>query len=424
MATAAATSPKIAPRVECASQTAEENFQIAAKKLGLEPEMQTLLRTPMREMIVEVPLRMDDSRMQVFPCVRVQHNGVRGPVMGGVRFHPSANIEATRALAEVTTWKNAVVAIPFGGAGGGILGDPAQLSDSERERLTRQFTSRIHVMLGAYCDVTMPDINSTAREMNWILEEYCRAHGYAPAAVTGKPLDKGGSPGREEASARGIAIMLREAGQSAQLSLDDLRVAIQGHGSELGYVGSAIEALGCKLIAISDSQTGVFSQKGIQGSDVKRHLANGLSLNGFRSMKAITSSEILECDCDVLVLCGVDTVLTASNAPRVRAKLLIEGADLAITPAADRLLENRGITVIPDLLANAGGVTASYFEWAQNLQQVVWTEEHANRQLEVFLTRAYQNVAKRAKKNAVSPRTAAYSLGIERVARSERLRAG
>ena len=423
MATAVAATPKVAPQVESASQTAKENFLIAAKKLGLEPEMQTVLRTPMREMVVEVPLRMDDGHMQIFSCVRVQHNGVRGPVMGGMRFHPTANIELARALAEVTTWKNAVVAIPFGGASSVVQCDPAQLSDSERQQLTRQFTSRIHVMLGAYCDVTMPDLNSSSREMNWILEEYCRAHGYAPAAVTGKPLDRGGSPGWEEASARSIAIMLRETAQSAQLSLDGVRVAIHGFASTDLHLLAELEALGAKLVAISDSETGIFSQKGIRARDINRHLANGSLPGAFRSAKAITNSEILECDCDVLVLCGVDTVLTAGNAARVKARLVIEGADLGITPAADRILEDRGITVIPDLLANAGSVTASYFEWAQNLQQVVWTEEHANRQLDVFLTRAYQNVINRAKEDEVSLRTAAYSVGIERVARSEKLRA-
>jgi glutamate dehydrogenase (NAD(P)+) len=423
MATAVAATPAVAPRVECASQTAKENFEIAARKLSLEPEMQTLLRTPMREMIVEIPLRMDDGSMRVFSCARVQHNGVRGPVMGGMRFHPSADIEVTRALAEVTTWKTAVVAIPFGGASGGIGCEPARLSDSELERLTRQFTSRIHVMLGAYCDVSMPDVNSSWREMNWILEEYCRVHGHVAASVTGKPVEKGGSPGREHASSRGIALMLREAARTAQLPQEGLRVALQGYGSAVVQLAAEIDALGSKLIAVSDSQSGIFSHREIQATDIKRHLAKRRTSNGFRSTKAITNPEILECDCDVLVLCGLDTALTASNAARVRARLVIEAADLAITPEADRILEERGVTVVPDLLANAGGVTVSYFEWAQNLQQIVWTEEHVNRQLEVFLTRAYQNVIKRAKKDRVSLRTAAYSLGIERVARSERLRA-
>lgn len=421
MATAAA-SPKVAPLVECASQTAKENFEIAAEKLGLALEMQTVLRTPMREMVVEVPLRMDDGRVEVFSCVRVQHNGVRGPLMGGMRIHPAADIEVARALAELTTWKNAVVAIPFGGASGGIQCDPSQLSDSERERLTRQFTSRIHVMLGAYCDVTMPEVNSTEREMNWIFEEYCRARGYAPAAVTGKPIENGGSPGRPRASAHSVAIMLREFAQSNELSLRDLRVAVYGFEVDVHLLAD-LQALGAKVIAVADSHSGVLSSKGIKTSDVKKHIANQGSLSGLKAGKAVSDLDVLQCDCDVLVLCGVDTVLKARNAARVNAKLVIEGADLAITPAADRILEDGGITVIPDLLANAGGVTASYFEWAQNLQQVVWTEEHADRQLEVFLTRAYQNVVNRAKRDGVSLRSAAYSLGIERVARSEKLRA-
>src|SRR5437762_2698575 len=413
MATAVAASRAVSPRIESASQTAKDNFQIAAKKLCLEPEMQTLLRTPMREMTVEVPVRMEDGSMRVFSCARVQHNGVRGPGMGGMRYHPAADIELTRAMAEITTWKNAVVAIPFGGASGGIRCEPTRLSDAELERLTRQFTSRIHVILGAYCDVSMPDVSSSAREMNWIAEEYCRIHGYAPAAVTGKPLDRAGSPGREQASSHGVAIMLREAARAAELSLDGFRVAIQGYGNVVTQLAAEIEALGCKLIAISDSQSG------ISHNEIKNQSAKRRSSNGTRSGNAIDNLEILACECDVLVLCGLETTLTSSNAARVRAKLVLEASDLAITPEADHILEARGISVIPDLLANAGGVTASYFEWAQNLQQIVWTEEHVNRQLEVFLTRAYQNVVKRAKKDDVSLRTAAYSLGIERVARSE-----
>jgi glutamate dehydrogenase (NAD(P)+) len=216
--------------------------------------------------------------------------------------------------------------------------------------------------------------------------------------------------------------MLREAAQTNELSLRDLRVAVYGLAVDV-HLLAELEALGAKVIAVADSQTAVFSPKGIKASDVKKHLAQQGSLSGVKSGKAVRDSDVLQCECDVLVLCGVDTVLKARNAARVNAKLVIEGADLAITPAADRILEDRGITVIPDLLANAGGVTASYFEWAENLQQVVWTEEHANRQLEVFLTRAYQNVIKRAKEGDVSLRTAAYSLGIERVARSEKLRA-
>jgi len=268
----------------------------------------------------------------------------------------------------------------------------------------------------------MPDLNSTAREMNWILEEYCRARGYAPAAVTGKPIEKGGSPGRPQASARSVVIMLREAAQTKELSLRDLRVAVYGFAVDL-HLLAELETFGAKVIAVADLQSGAFSPKGIKTSDVKKHVAKQGSLSGLKAGKAVRDSDVLQCDCDVLVLCGVDTVMKARHAARVNAKLVIEGADLAITPVADRILEDRGITVIPDLLANAGGVTASYFEWAQNLQQVVWTEEHANRQLDVFLTRAYQNVVKRAKKDEVSLRTAAYSLGIERVARSERLRA-
>jgi len=362
--------------------------------------------------------------MQLFSGARVQHNNVRGPVMGGVRFHPQANLELMRALAQTTTWKNAVVAIPFGGANGGVCCDPACLSEKELERLTRAFVSRIHVVLGQYRDVSMPDVNSNARVIKWMSDEYSTMHGYSPATITGKPLDSAGSPGREAASGRGVALMLCEVARNAGLSSKGLRVAIQGFGNVGAHAAAQIEALGCKIVAVSDiTGDGIYSQKGIEIHSLKKHVAKHGEVSGLRGTRPITSVELLECDCDVLVLCAMETVLTMGNAQKIHATLVVEGADLAITPAADQILENRGITVVPDLLANSGGVTASYFEWAQNLQQVLWTEEHVNRQLDVFLHRAYQSVEKRAKNDRVSLRTAAYSLAIERVARSERLRA-
>jgi glutamate dehydrogenase (NAD(P)+) len=421
MASAAAV-PSIRVR-ESARETVLTNFEIAARRLGLDDYMRTVLLTPMREIAVEIPLQMDDGRIHVLKGARVQHNGVRGPVMGGLRFSPSASVELMGAFAEITTWKNAVVAIPFGGAHGGVLCDPTELSPTERERLTRQFISRIHVMLGPYRDVTMPDRNTNAQVMEWAFDEYCSIHGFTAGCVTGKPADLGGSPASEQAPGRGIAVVFRQIASFLGLSMRGLRIAIHGFDRIGVHAAAMLDAMGGRIIAISDVHAAIRSRFGLDLKELEQHVQEHGTVSGFPGTDPLSPSELLECDCDVLVLSTDETTLTACNASRVRAKCVVEGADLAITPAADCILEGRGVTIIPDLLANAGGVTASYFEWAQNLQRDFWDEESSNRQLEIFLDRACQTVAQRARRNHVSLRMAAYSLGIERVARCERLRA-
>ena len=398
------------------------NFLIAARRLGLGADIQTLLSTPFREVHVEVPVRMDDGKLKVFTGYRVQHNGVRGPAKGGLRFHPSVHIDEIRALAAAMTWKTAVVNIPFGGAKGGVTCDPSQMSLAELERLTRRFTSRIHLLLGPYRDIPAPDVNTNSQVMMWVFDEYSKSHGYTPACVTGKPLEMGGSLGREQATGRGISFMVREAASDLGMGLKGLRIAVQGFGNVGANAVALIAALGCKIVAVSDVRGGIYAARGINPQDLRAHVAAAGSVAGFAGADRISNEELLQCDCDVLVPAALECVLHSGNAGRVRAKLIVEGANLPTTPSADAIFEQRGITVVPDILANAGGVTCSYFEWAQNLQQVMWTEERVNHDLEEIMLRAYREVRDRGKKERISLRAAAYCIAVERVARVEKLR--
>lgn len=413
---------KPAVAVETAIQVTRENFLKAARILGLNEDMQILLSTPYREVRVEVPVRMDDGRLKVFTGYRVQHSGVRGPAKGGIRYHPTVEIDEVRALAAAMTWKTAVVNIPFGGAKGGVACDPGQMSQGELERLTRRFTSRIHLMLGPYRDVPAPDVNTNAQVMMWIFDEYSKAHGYTPACVTGKPLEMGGSLGREQATGRGMSLMVREGAGDAGFDLAGLRIAIQGFGNVGSNAAQLIAALGCKVVAVSDVRGGAYKSEGLNIEQLKAHVKATGTVAGFAGARKISNDDLLECECDVLVPAALECVLHAGNAARVKARLIVEGANLPTTPSADGIFERKGVTVVPDILANAGGVTCSYFEWAQNLQQVSWDEERVNHDLEQIMIRAYQEVVTRAREKNLSLRTAAYCIAVERVARLEKLR--
>jgi len=407
---------------ESAIEITRGNFRIAAQRLGLDQDMQTLLSTPYREVRVEVPVRMDDGKLKVFVGYRVQHSGVRGPAKGGIRYHPNVDIDEVRALAEAMTWKTAVVNVPFGGAKGGVTCDPSQMSQRELEKLTRRFTSRIHLILGPYRDVPAPDVNTNAQVMTWLFDEYSSAHGYTPACVTGKPVDLGGSLGREQATGRGVSFMVREAAKDLGLDLGKLRVCVQGFGNVGSNAALLIAELGCRIVGASDVKGGIYSAQGLSVKDVLAHMKKTGSVVGFPGGGSLTNEELLEADCDVLVPAALECVLHAGNAPRVKAKLIVEGANLPTTPSADDILYKRGVVVVPDILANAGGVTCSYFEWAQNLQQVFWEEAHVNTELEKIMVKAYRTVADRARAEQVQMRTAAYCVAVERVARAEKLR--
>lgn len=417
----AATAPAVRA-TESPIDVSRINFHLAAAHLKLDSEMQTLLSTPFRELKVELPIRMDDGTLKVFVGYRVQHNGVRGPAKGGVRYHPAVDIDEIRALAAAMTWKTAVVNIPFGGAKGGIQCDPATMSQGELERLTRRYVSRIHMLLGPYRDIPAPDVNTNPQTMAWIFDQYSSANGYTPACVTGKPVEMGGSLGREQATGRGVAFMVREAAKDAGLKMNGLRIAVQGFGNVGSNAAAILHEMGCRIVAVSDIKGGILSAKGIDIAKLREHVKTTGSVVGMTDTQPVSNASVLEADCDVLVPAALECVLNAANAPRVRASIIVEGANLPTTPSADAAFEKRGVRVVPDVLANAGGVTCSYFEWAQNLQQAMWDEDHVNRELEKTMTKAYKSVTERASRDGISLRVAAYSIAIERVARSERLR--
>ncbi|MFQ5926886.1 MAG: Glu/Leu/Phe/Val dehydrogenase [Terriglobia bacterium] len=400
----------------------DRNFALAADRLGLAKEMRTLLKVPFREVRVEVPVKMDDGSLQVFIGYRIQHSGVRGPAKGGLRYHPAVELDEMRALAEAMTWKTALVNIPFGGAKGGIACDPLTLSSDEVERITRKFIARIHLLLGPYRDIPAPDVNTNAQVMSWIFDEYSSRYGYSPACVTGKPVELGGSLGREQATGRGVMMILGELLKDLGQPFSGLRVAIQGFGNVGSNAAQFLAEQGCTIIAVSDVKGGLYQKNGLPISDLVAYVRTHKFVGGFPGAEAISNENLLELDCDVLIPAALECVLTARNAPRLKARMVVEAANLPTTPAADEILNQKGVVVVPDILANSGGVTVSYFEWVQNLQQIFWEEARVNDDLYKLLARAYRQVATLAQRAKIPLKTAAYQLALDRVARAEQLR--
>jgi glutamate dehydrogenase (NAD(P)+) len=398
------------------------NFQLAADRLGLDAEMRTLLTTPFRELRVEVPVRLDDGSLKVFLGYRIQHNGVRGPAKGGIRFHPMVTVDEVRALAEAMTWKTAIVNIPFGGAKGGVVCDPRAMSQRELERLTRKFTSRIHVILGPYRDIPAPDMNTNAQVMTWIFDEYSSHYGYTPACVTGKPVELGGSLGREAATGTGVVILIREMMKELGRPLEGATVVLQGFGNVGSHAAQALARAGVKIIAIGDFHGAIFSERGINIDNLFQHRNATGRIQGFPDTQPLSNEDLLELPCDILIPAALECVIHKENAGRIRAKLIAEAANLPTTPEADEILEDKGVLILPDVLANAGGVTVSYFEWTQNLQQHFWEEERVNSEMERILKKAFRGVVDRARSEKTRFRTAAYCIAVERVARAEKLR--
>jgi glutamate dehydrogenase (NAD(P)+) len=419
----AATTPMGGTLVE---QTARHNFSLAAQRLGLSADQRLLLRTPFRELKVSVPVQMDDGSLRVFTGYRIQHSGARGPAKGGIRFHPAVDAGEMQALAEIMTWKTALVDIPFGGAKGGIACDPTQLSAGELERLTRRYVSRIHRFIGPFRDIPAPDVNTNAQVMAWILDEYSSRHGYSPASVTSKPIELGGIRGRAAATGTGVGMVLAEHMKTRGRSLSGLRVAIQGFGNVGSNAAAFIEQHGGEIIAVGDVNGAILSggSRPLRVHDLIEHVRLTGSVVGFPGAVAIDNEELIALPCDVLIPAALENALTQDNARDVRASVIVEGANLPTTAAADRILRDRRIKVIPDLLANAGGVIVSYFEWTQNLQQTRWPLDKVNRQLSTYLTRAYSAVSKVAEGRDMSLREAAWLIAIDRVARAESLRGG
>jgi glutamate dehydrogenase (NAD(P)+) len=421
-AAAAAPPPPAELPVRSSYDEVVEAFETTADLLGLEEEVRLLLRKPYRELHVEVPVRMDDGSVRVFAGYRVQHCGARGPYKGGVRYHPEAHLDEVRTLAALMTWKCALVDLPFGGAKGGVQCDPRSLSTTELNRLTRRYTQNIGHLIGVNRDVPAPDMGTNAQTMAWMMDAFGQVHGYTPGIVTGKPVALGGSLGREAATGRGVVIVLEELCRELGRAPEGVALVVQGYGNVGSWAARLAARAGYRVIAVSDISGGTYRAEGLDIAALDRHCADGGSCADFSGGDALGNEELLRLPCDVLVPAAMGDVITLSNCDSVRAPVIIEGANHPISAEADAALAGRGTLVLPDILANAGGVIVSYFEWTQNVQQFRWTEEHVNQQLTATLTGAYRAVRSLAAERSVSLRQAAYLIAVERVAEAIRLR--
>ena len=398
-------------------------FDEAAERLGLSQPLRAILRKPTRELTVNFPVRMDNGDVEMFTGYRVQHNIGRGPAKGGIRFSPEVSLDEVRALAMWMTWKCAVVGIPFGGAKGGVICDPRKLSNAELERLTRRYATEISILIGPNSDIPAPDMNTNPQIMAWIMDTFSMHSGYSvPAVITGKPLAIGGSEGRLEATARGVQVVTREAMHHLGMKLDASSVVIQGFGNVGSISARLLRELGCRIVGLSDISGGGYNANGINVSRALRYSREHGSLRGLPETEAVTNAELLELPCDVLVPAALENQLTGRNAPRVKARLIVEAANGPTTPDADRVFADRGITVVPDILANAGGVTVSYFEWVQDLQRFFWAEDEINHRLESIMTRAFHAVQHKAEEQGTNLRMGAYLLSVARVAEATEIR--
>ena len=395
----------------------------AADRLGLEPGLRALLRSCMRELTVNFPVRMDDGQVRMFTGYRVHHNLVRGPGKGGIRYHPGVDLEDVRGLAMLMTWKCALVNIPFGGAKGGVVCDPRSLSPGELERLTRRYATELSVLIGPEADIPAPDVGTTPQIMAWILDTYSMHRGHlVPGVVTGKPVDVWGTKGRVEATGDGCAIAVELAAAHRGLGLDGLEVVVQGFGNVGSVAARDLARRGARIVGVSDSCGGVYNPKGLDVELISQMKATGAPVTDFREGDRVTNEELLELPCAILIPSALEGQIHLGNAGRVKARIVIEGANAPTTSEADAILEERGVLVVPDILANAGGVVASYFEWVQNLGYVFWEESEVRQRLGRVLERAFRETMEVAQEHRASLRLAAYLLAVRRVADAIRLR--
>ncbi len=405
-------------------ETAKQQIDIVADLIGINDGTREVLKHPKRELTVNFPVRMDDGSYRVFTGHRVQYNMARGPCKGGIRYHPQVSLDEVRALAAWMTWKCAVVNIPYGGAKGGVICDPKHMSKGELERLTRRYTSEISSIIGPEMDIPAPDVYTDSQTMSWIMDTYSMQKGYSvPGVVTGKPLSLGGSEGRGEATGRGCAYVIRESAKDLGLRVKNGTVAIQGFGNA-GSVAANIlaEEQGAKIVAVSDSKGGIYKADGFNPRAVEEHKRKTGSVVGFPGAKAISNEEVLETQADILIPAALENQITKKNADKIRAKIVAEAANGPTLPEADTVLFQKKITVLPDILANAGGVTVSYFEWAQDIQGFFWPLAEVNNRLERVMVQSYNDVHKVATERKVHNRTAAYVLAIQRVVDAIRIR--
>ncbi|MBI1801578.1 MAG: Glu/Leu/Phe/Val dehydrogenase [Chloroflexi bacterium] len=402
---------------------AVEQFDKAVKYLDISPWTAEVMRHPHRELTVYFPVEMEDGRLEVFTGYRVHHSTILGPTKGGIRYHPAVNLNEVRALAMWMTWKCAVAGLPYGGAKGGVIVDPKQLSLRELERLTRRYATEISVLMSPLGDIPAPDVNTNPQVMAWIMDTYSMHRGYSVlGVVTGKPIEVGGSLGRFDATGRGVMFTARESLQKLGMKPSQTTAVVQGFGNVGSVSALLLHELGCKIIGVSDVSGGFYNPDGLNPNELLKHWRIHSVLAGYPKAEKITNAELLELKCDLLVPAAMENQLTADNAGRVNARLIVEGANGPTTPEADEVFRQRDILVVPDVLANAGGVIVSYFEWVQGLQSFFWDEQEINRRLERLMVTNFERVWAVAQAKQVDMRTAAYILAIERVARAAELR--
>ena len=398
-------------------------FDHAAQLLQLDPDLYKVLRVPNREITIYIPVFMDDGRIEVFTGFRVQHNFARGPAKGGIRYAPDVTIDEVRALAAWMTWKCAVVNIPFGGAKGGVICDPSQMSRGELERMTRRYTAELIDFIGPERDVPAPDLNTNEQTMAWVMDTYSmHARHTVTAVVTGKPIELSGSQGRREATGRGLLFVIDEAVKKLGMKRENTRVVIQGSGNVGGTAARLMSETGYKVVAISDIHGGIYNPKGLDIPDVMSYMASHKTFERYQKAEPVSNHELLEIDCEVLLPAATENQITSHNAHRIKCKILAEGANGPTTAAADDILESKGVFVIPDILANAGGVTCSYFEWVQDRMGYFWKEEMVNERLKDIMVASFNDVVKYAENHSVNNRIAAYMLAVDRVAYITRVR--
>jgi glutamate dehydrogenase (NAD(P)+) len=406
-----------------AYEMAVAQFNSVSDRLGLDEGMRRLLSMPKREITANFPVRMDDGSTQVFTGYRVQHNLARGPAKGGIRYHPSVTLDEVRALAMLMTWKTAVVNIPYGGAKGGVIVDPKKLSDRELENLTRRYATEISILIGLEGDIPAPDMGTDDRVMAWIMDTISMHRGYSvPGVVTGKPISVGGTAGRMEATGRGLLYIAQEATAYRGLSGDGLTVAIQGFGNVGAVAARLLHGAGYEVVAVTDASGGVYNRGGLDPDALLQHKRPTGQLLGAPFGDRVSNEELLTLPVDILIPAAVGGQITARNAPQVRAKIIVEGANGPTTPEADAILEGNGILVVPDIVANAGGVIVSYFEWVQDLQSFFWEEDEVNKRLHRVITSAFGEVVDMAERDRSSLRQCALLLGVSRVVEAMKIR--
>ena len=405
-----------------ATETTKYYFQRASKELGIESQLEKVLITPRREVKVECIIELDSGEMATYTGFRVQHDSARGPMKGGLRYHPEVDPDEVNSLASLMTWKTAVVNIPYGGAKGGISCDPGQLSHQELQKITRAFVDEIHDVIGPQLDIPAPDMGSNAQTMAWIVDQFSKYHGWTPAVVTGKPLELGGSEGREAATGQGVFYAIEALMKDEGRALSDLRFAIQGFGNVGSYAAKFISQAGGKIVAISDAGGAIYSKDGIDIESLMLHTQSAGTICGYEGAEAMKRDQLLTVDCDVLIPAALGGVLTREVASEIKAKYIIEAANGPTTPEADEYFIKNGIILLPDILVNAGGVVVSYFEWVQNIQQFRWNLKRVNEELKTIMLDAYSEIVQTAKTTNCDLRTAAFQLAISRVARATALR--